>query len=106
VIGLAENLFTNQPLVDQHLGGALYLPGPDLRQGHAPMSNSSFKSLESKVDELIRLCGDMKKENQLLRDRENTWKHERDLLINRNQMARVRLEKVLRRLKSLEGDTL
>jgi cell division protein ZapB len=70
------------------------------------MSNSSFKSLESKVDELIRLCGDMKKENQGLRDRENAWKHERETLINHNQLARVRLEKVLRRLKSLEGDTL
>ncbi|MDR0780492.1 MAG: TIGR02449 family protein [Pseudomonadales bacterium] len=70
------------------------------------MSNSSFKSLESKVDELIRLCGDMKKENQLLRERENTWKHERETLINRSQMARVRLEKVLRRLKSLEEDAL
>lgn len=70
------------------------------------MSDSNFKTLESRIDELIRLCSDMKKENQLLRDRENSWKHERDTLINRNQMARARLEKVLRRLKSLEGDTL
>ena len=30
------------------------------------MSTSNFKTLESKVDELIKLCGDMKKENQLL----------------------------------------
>jgi cell division protein ZapB len=70
------------------------------------MSNSNFKTLESKVDELIRLCSEMKKENQLLRDRENSWKHERETLVNRNQMARVRLEKVLRRLKSLDGETL
>jgi len=68
------------------------------------MSNSSFKSLESKVDELIKLCSEMKKENQMLRDRENNWHHERDTLVGKNQLARVRLEKVLRRLKTLEGD--
>ena len=66
------------------------------------MSNSSFKTLESKVDELIRLCADMKKENQMLRDKENQWRHERETLLGKNQLARVRLEKVLRRLKTLE----
>lgn len=66
------------------------------------MSNSSFKTLESKVDELIRLCADMKKENQMLRDKENQWRHERENLLGKNQLARVRLEKVLRRLKTLE----
>jgi len=68
------------------------------------MSNSSFNSLENKVDELIKLCSDMKKENQLLRDRENNWLHERNTLLSKNQLARVRLEKVLRRLKALEGE--
>jgi len=68
------------------------------------MSNSSFKNLEAKVDELIKLCSEMKKENQMLRDRENNWRHERDTLAGKNQLARVRLEKVLRRLKTLEGD--
>ena len=66
------------------------------------MSNSSFKTLETKVDELIKLCGDMKKENQMLRDKENQWRHERETLLGKNQLARVRLEKVLRRLKTLE----
>lgn len=66
------------------------------------MSNSSFKTLESKIDELIRLCADMKKENQLLRDKENQWRQERETLLGKNQLARVRLEKVLRRLKILE----
>ncbi len=66
------------------------------------MSTSNFKTLESKVDELIKLCGDMKKENQLLRDKENHWQHERETLLGKHQLARVRLEKVLRRLKALE----
>jgi len=66
------------------------------------MSTSNFKTLESKVDELIKLCSDMKKENQLLRDREHQWKQEREALLNKHQLARVRLEKVLRRLRALE----
>ena len=66
------------------------------------MTNSNFKSLEDKVEELIRLCGDMKKENQLLRDRESQLRHEKETLLGNQTVARVRLEKVLRRLKSLE----
>ena len=66
------------------------------------MSNSNFKALEDKVDELIRLCTDMKKENQILRDRESQLRHEKETLLGKQQIARVRLEKVLRRLKSIE----
>ncbi|HTQ99179.1 MAG TPA: hypothetical protein VMH83_04280 [Candidatus Acidoferrum sp.] len=66
------------------------------------MSNSNFKALEDKVDELIRLCSDMKKENQLLRDRESQLRHDKETLLSKQQIARVRLEKVLRRLKSIE----
>lgn len=66
------------------------------------MSNSSFKTLENKVDELIKLCADMRRENQLLRDKEHQWRSERETLLGKNQLARVRLEKVLRRLKTLE----
>lgn len=66
------------------------------------MSTSNFKTLENKVDELIKLCSDMKKENQLLRDKENSLLHEREILLNKHQVARVRLERVLQRLKALE----
>ncbi len=66
------------------------------------MSNSTYSGLEEKVDELIQLCADMKAENQILRDQTSTLQNERKTLIDKNQMARVRLEKVLRRLKLLE----
>ncbi|MGY8789830.1 MAG: hypothetical protein ACKVKR_05990 [Pseudomonadales bacterium] len=61
------------------------------------MSDTSFNTLEDKVDELIQLCDNMKKENQMLRD-----ESERKSLADKNQLARTRLEKVLQRLKSLE----
>ncbi|MGA0806824.1 MAG: TIGR02449 family protein [Pseudohongiellaceae bacterium] len=66
------------------------------------MSTNNFKTLESKIDELIKLCSDMKKENQLLRDRAHQWQQERETLLGKHQLARVRLDKVLRRLKALE----
>jgi cell division protein ZapB len=70
------------------------------------MSNSNLKTLEDKVDELIRLCSEMKKENQLWRDRENQLRHEKEMLLGNQQVARTRMEKVLRRLKSIEQGQL
>ena len=69
------------------------------------MSDSNFSGVEEKVDELIQLCADMKSENQNLREQVNGWKVERKTLLDKSQLARVRLEKVLRRLKTLEQDT-
>ncbi|MAM71530.1 MAG: TIGR02449 family protein [Gammaproteobacteria bacterium] len=66
------------------------------------MSNSTYSGLEEKVDELIQLCAEMKAENQALRDETSTLQSERKALHDKNQLARVRLEKVLRRLKTLE----
>ena len=67
-----------------------------------PMTDTSFNTLEDKVDELIQLCHDMKKENQILRDDKHNWENERNSLVEKNQLARTRLEKVLQRLKTLE----
>lgn len=77
-----------------------------MSNGSSNSSANGFKSLESKVDELIKLCADMRKENQMLRDKEHQWRNERETLLGKNQLARVRLEKVLRRLKTLEQGSL
>lgn len=66
------------------------------------MTNTSFKTLDKKVDTLIQLCFDMKKENQVLRNNEHDWENERNALLNKNQLARTRLEKVLQHLKALQ----
>ena len=66
------------------------------------MSDTSFNTLEDKVEELIQLCSEMKSENQLLRDDKHHWEDERKSLVEKNQLARTRLEKVLQRLKTLE----
>ncbi|MDG2174783.1 MAG: TIGR02449 family protein [Gammaproteobacteria bacterium] len=66
------------------------------------MSDTSFNTLEDKVDDLIQLCDSMKKENQILRDDKHNWENELKSLTDKNQLARTRLEKVLQRLKTLE----
>lgn len=67
-------------------------------------SNFEFKTLEDKVDALIQLCSDMKQENQKLREQEHQWQIERTNLLNKNQLAKSRLEKVLGRLKTLQQE--
>ena len=68
------------------------------------MAESNLKSLEGKVDDLIRLCTNMKRENQRLREEQQALQVERTNLINKNQLARSRLEKVLSRLKSMQQE--
>ena len=71
----------------------------------AAMTETSMKTLEEKVDALIQLCADMKSENQRLREEQHVLQTERTNLLNKNQLARTRLEKVLDRLKSLQQES-
>ncbi|GAB5499415.1 MAG: hypothetical protein PsegKO_17260 [Pseudohongiellaceae bacterium] len=66
------------------------------------MTEDSFQSLNSKVDDLIELCAEMKRENQMLKANENSWQSERKQLIERNQEAKSKLESILVRLKAMD----
>ncbi|MFN3239341.1 MAG: TIGR02449 family protein [Pseudomonadales bacterium] len=66
------------------------------------MTEDSFQSLNSKVDDLIDLCAEMKRENQMLKANENSWQSERKQLIERNQEAKSKLESILVRLKAMD----
>jgi cell division protein ZapB len=68
------------------------------------MTEPSLKTLEDKVDALIQLCADMKSENQRLREQEHSLQAERTNLLNKNQLAKSRLEKVLTRLQSMQQE--
>ena len=68
------------------------------------MTDPNIRNLEEKVDALIQLCADMKRENQQLREKQHQWEAERSNLVNKNELARTRLEKVLQRLKSLQQE--
>lgn len=67
------------------------------------MSDESFDTLSTKVDDLIDLCAEMKRENQLLKDNQSTWQNERQQLVDKNQEAKIKLQSILDRLKALDN---
>lgn len=66
------------------------------------MNDDRFNALDEKIDALVALCADMKRENQTLRAKEHNWQSERQQLLENNKLAKSRLESVLNRLKSME----
>ncbi len=59
------------------------------------MSEHTIEELYTKVDQLIRRCEE-------LQSRENHWLQERTRLIEKNEMARTRVEAMIGHLKNLQ----
>ena len=49
----------------------------------AEISENRFDTLNDKVDALIKLCAEMKRENQALKAIEGSWRDERKQLLDR-----------------------
>lgn len=69
------------------------------------MTRATLSALEAKLDRLVQLCEQLNQENQKLRDKESGWLRERTRLIEKNELARTRVEAMITRLKSLETET-
>ena len=65
---------------------------------------SSYENLEQKLDNLIELCQQLKRENTALRERESTLAGERGKLMEQNEMARQKIETMINRLKNLNAE--
>lgn len=68
------------------------------------MAGDDWKSLEAKIDELIELCNVLSRENRALRAQQQNWTTERAKLIEKNELAKSRVESMITRLKALEQD--
>jgi cell division protein ZapB len=68
------------------------------------MSAPDLELLEYKIDELIKLCELLARENRALRSQQNSWATERARLIEKNELAKSKVESMISRLKSLEQD--
>jgi len=68
------------------------------------MAGDEWNTLEAKVEELIELCGVLTKENRALRTQQQNWTTERAKLIEKNELAKSRVESMITRLKALEQD--
>lgn len=66
------------------------------------MDKQAITTLELKIEELIQLCDVLNQENHLLKSRESSWAKERAELVEKNEQARVKIEAMISRLKSLE----
>ncbi len=65
---------------------------------------ATMEQLEQKVDELIELCAILGRENRALRAQQQNWSAERAKLIEKNELAKSRVESMITRLKTLEQD--
>ena len=68
------------------------------------MATLEWTALEQKVEELIELCGVLSKENRALRTQQQNWTTQRAKLIEKNELAKSRVESMIVRLKALEQD--
>ena len=68
------------------------------------MSDHEWTALEDGIGELIELCNVLSKENHALRTQQQNWTKERAKLIEKNELAKSRVESMIVRLKTLEQD--
>jgi cell division protein ZapB len=66
------------------------------------MAENPLKELEKKIDELLALCQDLNRENQALKVEGANWHLERQGLIDKNELAREKVEAMIVRLRTME----
>lgn len=68
------------------------------------MDKNAIQQLEQQVDELLRTSRRLREENMLLRSQQAAWLTERTQLIEKTDIARNRIEKMVSRLKELDSE--
>ncbi len=63
----------------------------------------TIEKLEQRVTEMIHLCEQMTRENEILRADQQMLRQEFKSLQEKNKIARGRVEQIVARLKSLES---
>ncbi len=67
------------------------------------MTANQLKDLEHKIDELISLCESLNRENGALKADVAGWDDERKDLIDKNELARSKIEGMIDRLRAMES---
>lgn len=74
----------------------------DVRGYIKKMEDMTLDSLAKKVDSLISYCKTLQEDNKVLRHQQDQWHSERALLMQKNDLARNKIEAMIGRLKALE----
>lgn len=69
------------------------------------MEDADLQKLTAKFEQLIQRVEQLKAQNRLLLASEKSWRDERGHLIEKNEMARQKVEAMILRLKALEQDS-
>ena len=63
-----------------------------------------IKDLEAKIDELIQLCDELEKKHARMEADRDTLIHEKTRLLEKNELAKNKVEAMIMRLRALEQD--
>ena len=66
------------------------------------MESSQLKIFSNKVEQLLVYCQKLEQENLMLKSRQNDWQGERTKLLQKNDLAKNKIESMIDRLKALE----
>jgi cell division protein ZapB len=66
------------------------------------VTEQELRKLEVRLDELVNSIERLKEENRSLRDQQDNLVSERANLIEKNEMAKTRVEAMINRLKAME----
>ncbi|MFQ6574824.1 TIGR02449 family protein [Pseudomonas sp. UM16] len=69
------------------------------------MQENDLQSLMGRFELLIERVEQLKRQNALLIAQEKSWREERAHLIEKNEIARRKVESMILRLKALEQDS-
>ncbi|QXH56828.1 TIGR02449 family protein [Pseudomonas maumuensis] len=69
------------------------------------MQENDLQALMSRFELLIERVEQLKRQNALLVAQERSWREERAQLIEKNEIAKRKIESMILRLKALEQDS-
>ena len=62
------------------------------------------KDLEAKINELIHLIDELEQKQESLSSDQDAWQEERSRLLEKNELAKTKVEAMIQRLKTLDPD--
>ena len=68
------------------------------------MEKDDLQQLEQQIDDLLKVSRRTREENMLLKSQQSAWVTERAKLVDRTELARSRIDKMVERLKELDNE--
>ena len=68
------------------------------------MEKDDLQQLEKQIDDLLKVSRRTREENMLLKSQQYAWVTERAKLVERTELARSRIDKMVERLKELDNE--